>query len=191
MGGLGSGRFGVRDKKDLVEDCLVLRVSDLLRHGLNPKVSCSGTISTLSPVTGETIGSFEFTLTAGNADPVFQLRYFVGWEGMSENVCQSFPFSRSRPNFGGVRWWFLCPLVVNGKPCRRRVSKLYLPYARSLFGCRHCHQLTYQSVQTHDKRLKIIKEDPVAMQEFMRGGLLPRGSWRRRQIFRALGGSSS
>ncbi|MCI0625457.1 MAG: hypothetical protein L0387_28065 [Acidobacteria bacterium] len=127
----------------------------------------------MNPVTGATIGSCEFALTTVRRELVFELRYFVGWEGISENVCQSFPFARSRPNFGGVRWWFRCPLVIKGKPCRRRVGKLYLPYGRSLFGCRHCHQLTYQSVQTHDKRLKIIKQDPFAMREFMRCALHP------------------
>src|SRR5258708_4342336 len=28
-------------------------------------------------------------------------------------------------NYGGVRWWFECPLVKNGIPCNKRVSKLY------------------------------------------------------------------
>ncbi len=187
MGGLGSGRFGQRAKKDLAKDSIVLNLADLLRHGLNPELPCSGTILSLNPVTRATIGSYEFTLTIEAGEPIFRLRYFVGSEGMQENVDLSMPLVTSRPNFGGVRWWFLCPLTVDGKPCRRRVSKLYLPYARSLFGCRNCHRLTYQSVQTHDKRLKIIKEDPLAMWEFMRGAFLRRGTWRRRQVLRAYG----
>jgi hypothetical protein len=31
------------------------------------------------------------------------------------------------PRFGGLRWWFVCPLVVRGVSCCRRVGKLYLP----------------------------------------------------------------
>ena len=46
---------------------------------------------------------------------------------------------------GGVRWWFLCPLVRDGRPCGRRVQKLYLPPNARQFGCRHCYGLTYQS----------------------------------------------
>src|SRR5262245_11305204 len=46
---------------------------------------------------------------------------------------------------GVVRTWFLCPLVWNGVPCRRRVAKLYLPPGARHFGCRHCHRLTYES----------------------------------------------
>jgi hypothetical protein len=33
----------------------------------------------------------------------------------------------TRPRFGGVRWWFVCPLSARGVPCGRRVGKLYLP----------------------------------------------------------------
>ena len=40
--------------------------------------------------------------------------------------------------FGGVRWWFLCPLVMNGRRCNRRVGALYLGDGK-YFGCRHCY----------------------------------------------------
>ena len=42
-------------------------------------------------------------------------------------------------HFGGVRWWFSCPR------CWRRCAKLYL--RGSLFGCRVCLNLTYESCQ--------------------------------------------
>src|SRR5262249_20149350 len=41
------------------------------------------------------------------------------------------------PRFGGLRWWFLCPLAG----CGRRVSKLHLPPGGRYFGCRHCYDL--------------------------------------------------
>ena len=46
------------------------------------------------------------------------------------------------PGNAGRRWWFICPLVVNGRACGRRVAKLY---GGALFGCRHCHNLSYRS----------------------------------------------
>src|SRR5262249_11129670 len=49
----------------------------------------------------------------------------------------------TRPHFGGLRWWFVCPLVRNGQECNRRVAKLYLPPGGRYFGCRHCYGLTY------------------------------------------------
>ena len=45
--------------------------------------------------------------------------------------------------FGGSRPWFLCPGVVNGKRCGRRVAKLHAGGA--YFLCRHCYQLGYAS----------------------------------------------
>ncbi len=43
------------------------------------------------------------------------------------------------PNYGGNRWWFLCP--YNG--CRKRVEILYL--AKSQLACRKCLNLAYAS----------------------------------------------
>jgi len=49
-------------------------------------------------------------------------------------------------NYGGERYWFICPAVVNGKACNRRVGVLYKPkYGCPYFGCRHCYNLTYES----------------------------------------------
>lgn len=46
-------------------------------------------------------------------------------------------------NYGGKRYWFICPLIRNGVYCGRRVGVLYK--AGDYFGCRHCHDLTYSS----------------------------------------------
>jgi len=48
-------------------------------------------------------------------------------------------------NFGGVRYWFICPLSTNGLYCGRRVGNLYLPLGGKYFGCRHCYNLSYDS----------------------------------------------
>lgn len=45
---------------------------------------------------------------------------------------------RTRCNYGGERVWFLCPV----RGCRRRVAVLYLS---SIFACRHCLHLSYES----------------------------------------------
>ena len=48
----------------------------------------------------------------------------------------------SAPHFGGIRYWFKCPLVG----CRtEKVAKLYLPPFQTYFGCRKCYGLQYQS----------------------------------------------
>src|SRR5262249_5496514 len=51
----------------------------------------------------------------------------------------------TRPHLGGLRWWFVCPLIVRGRECWRRCGKLYL-HGR-YFGCRLCQDLTYRSCQ--------------------------------------------
>src|SRR5665811_1126246 len=43
------------------------------------------------------------------------------------------------PQYGGRRWWFLCPLT--GNP----VAKLYLPLGQRRFASRPAHSLTYSS----------------------------------------------
>ncbi len=67
--------------------------------------------------------------------------------GNEEEVNQRVSLITTQPNFGGMRHWFSCPWLVDGKPCGRRVSKLYLPPAEDRFGCRECHKLTYRSSQ--------------------------------------------
>jgi hypothetical protein len=46
-------------------------------------------------------------------------------------------------NFGGKRWWFICPLTCGGVVCNRRVSKLYS--LGQWFGCRRCGGFAYDS----------------------------------------------
>ena len=63
----------------------------------------------------------------------------------------------TRPHFGGIRCWFLCPLVVDGTSCTVRARKLYLPLGGRYFGCRRCYGLTYASCQQHDKRFDAVR----------------------------------
>lgn len=46
-------------------------------------------------------------------------------------------------NYGGVRYWFVCPLIKNGEYCGKRVGVLY--GIGKYFGCRHCGNLAYAS----------------------------------------------
>ena len=36
-------------------------------------------------------------------------------------------------HWGSDRWWFICPLMKNGRPCYPRVGKLYLPTVMNIF----------------------------------------------------------
>jgi hypothetical protein len=61
----------------------------------------------------------------------------------------------TQPHYGGVRYWWLCP------SCGQRVRILY---GGSIFACRRCHNLTYETTQkggdlmtTIDNRLYRIR----------------------------------
>lgn len=55
-------------------------------------------------------------------------------------------------NYGGVRYWFLCPLVKNGVYCGKRVGVLYK--GSDYFGCRACQNLVY-SEQNENHKYKL------------------------------------
>jgi len=49
---------------------------------------------------------------------------------------------RTPCNYGGYRYWFMCPLSRSEMTCGRLSAVLY--QAGYYFGCRHCHNLTYR-----------------------------------------------
>lgn len=79
----------------------------------------------------------------GGGDLAVLLSYSKGGENIHYRVSLT---SVTLPS-GGRRWYFRCPIVVQGRPCDRRTMKLYLPPGGLVFGCRDCHGLTYTSSQ--------------------------------------------
>jgi hypothetical protein len=155
MGGLGSTRWDWHRKKKTVENCLGISTAYLRKEGLlNPDCETQGTFYWQSG--NSSVG---FRLFWRNAVPLLQLRYTINSERV-ELVC---PMTATQPHYGGVRWWFVCPLIVNGVACRKRVGKLYAPPRQKYFGCRHCHNLSYRSRQEYDKRIAFYKKNPEAL----------------------------
>ena len=143
MGGYGSGWHGT--KKATVDGSLVLSVSDLVRKGaLVPGTRTSGTWCWT--YRGEdkphaTIG-YEADLR-DRGTTWFRLDYRVDGEPVDYRV----QLVTTRPHYGGLRWWFLCPLVRPDGGPSRRVGKLYLPPGACYFGSREGYRLTYTSCQ--------------------------------------------
>ena len=148
MGGPGSGR---RSRKLTVEECLFLDIDELVRRGLAAGGKAPVFVKSASVLRKKQVGSIDFDLGGVRKAPVLSLRYVVEWEGERQEVIEPIHLETTRPHFGGVRWWFTCPFVVDGTPCGRRVGKLYLPVGRRYFGCRHCYDLTYRSCQESHK----------------------------------------
>lgn len=164
MGGYGSGRWGWHSKKNTVEESKCLEISWLSKQGYfspgwkygdikwkNASGQVTSTIGIVVSINDQDLNEnyvrFIYTSTNTSTKEATKLDY------KAELVTTSC-------NFGGVRYWFICPLIINGRACRRRVSKLYLASGSKYFGCRHCHNLTYTSCQEHDKRIDALAKNP-------------------------------
>ncbi len=147
MGGISSGRWGWHRKKTRVDQCRSFAVAALV--GDTPPTAGHAARFEWRSDDGRTVlASVTFALPA-------PLRVVLGYRWGAEEKQVTLPFDLvplPTPN-GGTRYLAVCPLVVNDRPCRRRVAKLYLPPGSPYFGCRHCHRLTYRSRQGHDPRV--------------------------------------
>ena len=86
-------------------------------------------------------------------------------EGSTErkSIEQRVPVTWTRCHLGGVRPWFRCTASVDGRPCGRRVAKLYLRDA-PVFACRHCCGLAYASQQEVPRHRAIRRAQKLKMQ---------------------------
>lgn len=135
------------DKKDTVEDCRSVSISFLKKHGYFSDCGYrSGVITWTQGWSGnknsigigvfvdecEKYARFYYTVTDRNSGEKTEYDYKVQ---LTTTPC----------NYGGVRYWFICPLSRNGVYCGRRVGKLYKAPGADYFGCRHCYNLSYES----------------------------------------------
>jgi hypothetical protein len=168
VGGEGSGgsyyHWWRPAKKGVVEDCLSLDANRWMREGiLRAGIRRSGAWQ-WKYRDGHTCWIEYEVSTFDMGWPTVRLAY--GWPdkgtGRRETAGYRVALTTTRPRFGGLRWWFVCPLVVNGRPCGRRAGKLYLPPRGRYFGCRQCYDLTYTSSQEsrkHDGLYRLLTRD--------------------------------
>lgn len=162
MGGYGSSRWGLHDKAVTVEECLVVDVAKVAKGA--SLVAASGTIH-WGREDHPTAESVAYRLRPAGGGAVLTLDYGCGDGG--EGVELTIRLESTTPHYGGRRWWGRCSLVVDGKPCGRRVRKLYLPPGARYFGCRGCHGLTYASAQGHDKRADLFRRQPEVLEKLL------------------------
>src|SRR4051812_38881132 len=114
MGGPGSGNhhhWWRGSKKTVVEDCLSIDANRWTRKGiLRAGVHLSGSWRWVFWSGRECSISYEVrTLDMGR--PVLRLSY--SWPdkstGRRESADYHVALTTTRPRFGGLRWWFLCP----------------------------------------------------------------------------------
>lgn len=150
MGGYGSGRWGGHRKKATVEDGLVL-TARAFKPFMDMARWNAGTMTWTRGEEKERVASISFRPVENQDGRAFRFTYTTGKGENTREADYTVRMVKAVPHYGGARWYFLCPLVVNGRPCLRRISKLYLPPGGLYFGCRECYGLTYTSSQESHK----------------------------------------
>jgi hypothetical protein len=150
MGGPGSGNFyhwWRPSKKNVVEDCRRLDANRWMREDiLKSGVHHIGSWVWYSDASLREKNS-EIGYEVNTLDHPPWLRLTYTFTASKHDIDYRIRLVTTRPRFGGLRWWFICPLGVDSRACGRRVGKLYLPPGGRYFGCRHCYNLTYTSCQ--------------------------------------------
>jgi len=127
----------------------------MVRKGIiAPGVWRAGSLKWSDPDTGEERSSIGYIVDTRENDTGTMRLHYTHMPGEPEEAKLDYPVRlvTTRPHLGGMRWWFICPLVVSGRPCRRRVAKLY---SRKYYGCRTCHGLVYRSSQEAHQRDRV------------------------------------
>lgn len=131
------------DAKTTVEDATQLSIFKLKEFGLL-RGYCASTLNWTWRISGHksSIGIFVDT-----EDLYVKVNYTITDRNTGEKTDYDYKISLTTTacHFGGVRYWFICPLSVNGVHCGKRVGTLYLASGGHYFGCRHCYNLSYES----------------------------------------------
>ena len=144
MGGTGSGRYGGRA---VVDACRSLDVNRLHREGCLQPGWWGAWQWTRR---GGKLASITLRAEAGRLHLSYRVRIGDEWEDVEETV----RIVRAPCRFGGTRPYFICPGVVSGVACGRRIAKLF--GSGRYFLCRHCYGLAYpsQREQPHERALR-------------------------------------
>jgi hypothetical protein len=136
MGGFGSGRYGGRPTADMSKK---IDLAWMIRTGrATPGQWISGGLSWNCG--GQSAGSVSYVANMEDLDDAYlQLNYWRGSGDEKEHLEQKIRLVFTELNFGGRRWWMICP--YSG----RRVAKLYLPNGGDRFAGRRAWRLAYNS----------------------------------------------
>ena len=150
------GRWSYSDRWT-VEECKSITTKFLNKHHyFNGGVRWGGMNWSRN---GEQTGSIGFVISTTENDEYIRFQYTQTDRHSSEKTELDYKARLvwTPCHFGGRRWWFICPLVVNGHVCNRRIGVLYLASGK-YFGCRHCHNLTYESCKESHKFDSLYKK---------------------------------
>jgi len=135
MGGLGSGTWSRWPTRSVIGSGVTLDLYALIKEGaFNPGQYSSGTLTWTQGE--EYIGSIGYSsnFTCPSSGTV-RLHY----RHEDTPVDYTVSLTTTRPYFGGVRWWFVCPAKGT------RAAKLHLPSGSNIFASRQAFDLAYRS----------------------------------------------
>lgn len=173
MGGWGSGRYGGRPTAEM---SLRIDLAWMLRTGRASEGNRQ--FGSLNWTCGDRVaGSIGFT--ADMLDPEnawLELSYSRGSGESREAVKQRISLCYTVPNYGGRRWWMICPYQ------HVRVGKLYLPNGGDCFASRQAWRLGYhiQRVAHRDRpfeKLFRLQKKLGCDQGWEAGLSRPKGMW--------------
>jgi hypothetical protein len=131
------------DKKDTVEESTELSIFKLKEFGLLTGYATT-TLKWKWNLSGR---KSSIGICVDTEELYAKVNYTVTDRGTGEKTDYDYKISLTTTpcNFGGVRYWFICPLSINGVYCGRRTGTLYIASGGNYFGCRHCYDLSYES----------------------------------------------
>ncbi len=132
------------NRKHTVEQCKSIDMSFLRRDGFLDSSGAQGIIWTNR--FGQETASMAIITHLSGEDSYIRFMYTMVDRNTGEETDFDYnvPLVSTPCNFGGVRWWFICPPSVDGG-CGRRVGVLYRAPRRDYYACRHCLELSYAS----------------------------------------------
>ena len=132
------------DKKDTVEDSRSISISFLRKHGFLCGYK-SGQVTWSR--NEEEVASIGVAVSTMNDEDYVKFNYTTTHRSTGEKTSYDYKVSLTTTpcHFGGVRYWFICPLTIKGNYCGRRVGTLNKAPGANYYGCRHCYDLSYES----------------------------------------------
>lgn len=129
--------------KHICEESRRISISWIKKRGYLTHGNCSGIVWTSSDGSKSDIN---YQIDLSNPSPSMRLMYTVTfhWDGEKKDFDYKIPIMKQNCFFGGFRWWFVCPLFLNGVYCGKRTGTLY-NYSNGYYGCRICTRRAYRS----------------------------------------------
>ena len=176
----GSGGHHPPRRHATVEDSRVLDVADLRRRGLL-RLGTLAQGTTRWTLAGEELAAVAWRVEIPSLKHAQIVVSYSVLRGSREPqpINESFPLVTTRPNFGGIRWWFECI-------CGRRCAKLYLAPGATRFRCRVCHNLSYESQRESAPHRCLRQANKIWARLEYQGGTPRRPKGMRRRTYQRL-----